>query len=24
MLRATKGVAAVVHLGGFSVEGPWK
>ena len=24
MLRATKGVAAVVHLGGFSVEGPWE
>src|SRR5882724_10638 len=24
MLRVTKGVAAVVHLGGFSVEGPWE
>ena len=24
MLRATKGVAAVVHLGGFSVEGAWE
>jgi uronate dehydrogenase len=24
MLRATQGVAAVVHLGGFSVEGPWE
>jgi uronate dehydrogenase len=24
MLRATRGVAAVVHLGGFSVEGPWE
>src|SRR5258706_9184231 len=24
MLRATKGVAAVGHLGGFSVEGPWE
>jgi uronate dehydrogenase len=24
MLRAAKGVAAVVHLGGFSVEGPWE
>ena len=23
MLRATKGVEAIVHLGGFSVEGPW-
>ena len=23
MLRATKGVDAIVHLGGFSVEGPW-
>src|SRR5258708_33304489 len=23
MLRVTQGVAAVVHLGGFSVEGPW-
>jgi uronate dehydrogenase len=23
MLRITKGVDAVVHLGGFSVEGPW-
>ncbi len=24
MLRVTQGVAAVVHLGGFSVEGPWE
>jgi len=24
MLRVTKGVAAVVHLGGFSVEGAWE
>jgi uronate dehydrogenase len=24
MLRATKGVDAIVHLGGFSVEGPWE
>ena len=24
MLRVTKGVDAVVHLGGFSVEGPWE
>src|SRR5437879_1368798 len=24
MLRVTKGVAAVVHLGGFSVEGSWE
>ena len=24
MLRATKGVDAFVHLGGYSVEGPWK
>src|SRR5260221_8825675 len=24
MLRVTKGAAAVVHLGGFSVEGPWE
>jgi uronate dehydrogenase len=24
MLRATRGVDAVVHLGGFSVEGPWE
>jgi uronate dehydrogenase len=24
MLRATKGVEAVVHLGGFSVEGDWE
>jgi uronate dehydrogenase len=24
MLRATRGVAAIVHLGGFSVEGPWE
>src|SRR5258708_29672634 len=24
MLRVTKSVAAVVHLGGFSVEGPWE
>ncbi|HEX4798492.1 MAG TPA: NAD(P)-dependent oxidoreductase [Burkholderiales bacterium] len=24
MLRVTRGVAAVVHLGGFSVEGPWE
>lgn len=23
MLRATQGVEAIVHLGGFSVEGPW-
>jgi uronate dehydrogenase len=23
MLRVTKGVDAIVHLGGFSVEGPW-
>jgi len=23
MLRITKGVDAIVHLGGFSVEGPW-
>ena len=23
MLRATEGVDAIVHLGGFSVEGPW-
>jgi uronate dehydrogenase len=23
MLRATKGVDAIVHLGGFAVEGPW-
>lgn len=23
MLRATRGVDAIVHLGGFSVEGPW-
>ena len=23
MLRATKGVDAVVHLGGFALEGPW-
>src|SRR3954447_13705214 len=23
MLRVTKGVHAIVHLGGFSVEGPW-
>ena len=23
-LRITKGVAAVVHLGGYSVEGPWQ
>jgi uronate dehydrogenase len=23
MLRVTKDVAAIVHLGGFSVEGPW-
>ena len=23
MLRVTKGVEAIVHLGGFSVEGPW-
>ena len=23
MVRATKGVDAVVHLGGYSVEGPW-
>ena len=23
MLRATKGVDAIVHLGGYSVEGPW-
>jgi uronate dehydrogenase len=24
MLRITKGVDAIVHLGGFSVEGPWE
>jgi uronate dehydrogenase len=24
MLRVTKGVDAIVHLGGFSVEGPWE
>jgi uronate dehydrogenase len=24
MLRVTRGVDAVVHLGGFSVEGPWE
>jgi uronate dehydrogenase len=24
MLRATRGVEAIVHLGGFSVEGPWE
>jgi uronate dehydrogenase len=24
MLRITKGVDAIVHLGGFSVEGPWQ
>jgi uronate dehydrogenase len=24
MLRITKGVEAIVHLGGFSVEGPWE
>jgi len=24
MLRATKGVDAIVHLGGYSVEGPWE
>ena len=24
MLRVTSGVDAVVHLGGFSVEGPWE
>lgn len=24
MLRVTKGVEAIVHLGGFSVEGPWQ
>jgi uronate dehydrogenase len=24
MLRATQGVDAIVHLGGFSVEGPWE
>jgi uronate dehydrogenase len=24
MLRVTKGVDAIVHLGGFSVEGPWQ
>src|SRR5262245_23379671 len=24
MLKATKGVEAVVHLGGFSVEGDWE
>jgi uronate dehydrogenase len=24
MLKATKGVEAIVHLGGFSVEGPWE
>ena len=24
MLRATRGVGAVVHLGGYSVEGPWE
>jgi uronate dehydrogenase len=23
MLRVTKGVDAIIHLGGFSVEGPW-
>ena len=23
MLRVTKGVDAIVHLGGFAVEGPW-
>src|SRR5262244_606830 len=23
MLRVTKGVDAIVHMGGFSVEGPW-
>jgi uronate dehydrogenase len=23
LMRATKGVDAIVHLGGFSVEGPW-
>jgi uronate dehydrogenase len=23
MLRATKGVDAIIHLGGFAVEGPW-
>ncbi len=23
LLRATKGVEAIVHLGGYSVEGPW-
>jgi len=22
-LRITKGVDAIVHLGGYSVEGPW-
>ena len=24
MLRVTKGVSAIVHLGGFSAEGPWE
>src|ERR1700693_830652 len=24
MLRITKGVDAIVHMGGFSVEGPWE
>ena len=24
MLRATRGVDAIVHLGGYSVEGPWE
>ena len=24
MLRVTKGADAIVHLGGFSVEGPWE
>jgi uronate dehydrogenase len=24
MLRVTRGVEAIVHLGGFSVEGPWE
>ena len=23
MLRITRGVDAIVHLGGYSVEGPW-